>query len=181
MYRDQTKTVSKAIKTSKSKYYTESLSIADMKTTFTILNSLQHKKQNKLPELDTDQAYCDAFPAFFISKIANIIIKNHETVKSASISSPSLSLPSYLPPPIHHFQSTDEAELSKIILTESSKSCSLDALPTSLLKKTITAQLPILCDISNKSITTGVFPASLKTSDITPLIKKTSLDLIRMG
>ena len=43
-------------------------------------------------------------------------------------------------------------------------------------KKTITAQLPILCDIINKSMTTGVFPASLKTADVTPLIKKTSLD-----
>ena len=28
----------------------------------------------------------------------------------------------------------------------------------------------------NKSMTTGVFPASLKTADVTPLIKKTSLD-----
>ena len=42
-------------------------------------------------------------------------------------------------------------------------------------EKTITAQLPILCDIINKSMTTGVFPASLKTADVTPLIKKTSL------
>ena len=176
MYQDQTKIVSKAIKAAKSKYYTESLSNADMKTTFKILNSLQHKDQKKLPKLDTDQAICDAFSTFFISKIDNIMIKIHDTVKSESIRSPSLPLPSCLPPPLQHFQPTDEAELSKIILTGPSKSCSLDALPTSLLKKTITAQLPILCDIINKSMTAGVFPASLKTADVTPLIKKTSLD-----
>ena len=176
MYQDQTKIVSKAIKAAKSKYYTESLANADMKTTFKILNSLQHKGQKKLPKLDTDQAICDAFSTFFISKIDNIMIKIHDTVKSESTSSPSLPLPSCLPPHLQHFQPTDEAELSKIILTGPSKSCSLDALPTSLLKKTITAQLPILCDIINKSMTTGVFPASLKTADVTPLIKKTSLD-----
>ena len=45
MYQDQTKIVSKAIKAAKSKYYTESLSNADMKTAFKILNSLQHKGQ----------------------------------------------------------------------------------------------------------------------------------------
>ena len=169
MYQDQTKIVSEAIKAAKSKYYTESLSKADMKTTFRILNSLQHKGQKKLPKLDTDQAICDAFSTFFISKIDNIMIKIQDTVKSKSSSSPSLPLPSCLPSPLQHFQPTDEAELSKINLTGPSKSCSLDALPTSLLKKTITAQLPILCDIINKSMTTGVFLASLKTADVTPL------------
>ena len=69
-----------------------------------------------LPKLDTDQAICDAFSTFFIRKIDNIMIKIHATVKSKSISSSSLSLPSYLPPPLHHFQPTDETELSKIIL-----------------------------------------------------------------
>ena len=103
--------------TTKSKYYTESLSNADMKTTFKILDSLQHKGQKKLPKLDTDQAICDAFSTFFISKIDIIMIKIHDTVKSESISSPSLLLPSCLPPPLQHFQPTDEAELSKMILT----------------------------------------------------------------
>ena len=46
-------------------------------------------------------------------------------MKSKSISSPSLPLPSCLPPPLQHFPPTDEAELTKIILTGPSKSCSL--------------------------------------------------------
>ena len=73
MYQDQTKIVSEAIQAAKFKYYTESLSIADIRTTLEILNSLQHKGQKKLPKLDTDQAICDAFSTFFISKIYNIL------------------------------------------------------------------------------------------------------------
>ena len=147
-----------------------------MKTTFKILNFLQHKGQKKLPKLDTDRTICDTFSTFCISKIDNIMMKIIDTVKSESISFTYLPLPSCLPPPLQHFQPTDEAEMSKIILTGPSKSCLLDALPTSLLKKTVTAKLPILCGIINKSMTTGVFPASLKTADVTPLIKKKSLD-----
>ena len=176
MYQDQTKIVCEAIKAAKSKYYTESMSNVHMKTIFKILNSLQHKSPNFfLPKLDTDQAICDAFSTFFISKIDNIMIKIHATVKSKSISSSSLSLPSYLPPPLHHFQPTDETELSKIILKGPLK-VMLIRCTSNITAENTTAQLPILCDIINKSMTTGVFPASLKTADVTPLIKKTSLD-----
>ena len=137
MHQDQTKIVSKAIQAAKSKYYTKRLSNASMKTTFKILNSIQHKGQKKLPRLD--QAICDAFSTLFISRLYNIMIKIHhvhDIVKSQSISSPSLPLPSCLPPPPQHFQPTNEVELSKIILTGPTKSCLFVALPTSLLRKT---------------------------------------------
>ena len=66
--------------------------------------------------------------------------------------------------------------LTSLFIKGPSKLCSLDPLPTSLLKKTITAHLPILCQIINWSLKSGVFPAMLKTADVTPLIKKPSLD-----
>ena len=68
MYQNQTKIVSKAIKAAKSKYYTESLSNGDKKTTFKIPSG-QHKDQNKLPKLDTDQTTCDTLSTFLSAKL----------------------------------------------------------------------------------------------------------------
>ena len=100
----------------------------------------------------------------------------HDTAKSESISNNNnhdVNKLSLSPPTIDTFHPIDEAELKNIIIKGPSKSCSLDPLPTSLLKKTITAHLPILCQKINRSLKSGVFPAMLKTADVTPLIKKT--------
>ena len=103
---------------------------------------------------------------------------NHDTVKSESIRNKDdvNTLNLFLTPPtIDTFHSIHKAELKNIITKGPSKSCSLDPLPTSLLKKTITAHLPMLCQIINCSLKSGVFPAMLKTADVTPLIKNLHL------
>ena len=56
------------------------------------------------------------------------------------------------------------------------KSCCLDALPTALLKKTLPVHLTVLCKIINMSLDKGIFPGRLKAADVTPIIKKASLD-----
>ena len=179
MYKNQSRLVANEIKTAKAKYYTESLSDADTKTTFKILHSLQRKEENKLPKLASDQAICDVFSKFFIDKIDKIMTTIHDTVKSESISNNNnhdVNTLSFSPPTIDTFHPIDEEELKNIIIKGPSKPCSLDPLPTSLLKKTITSHLPILCQIINRSLKSGVFPAMLKTADVTLLIKKPSLD-----
>ena len=67
----------------------------------------------------------------------------------------------------------------KIISTSLPKSCSLDPLPTSLLKKNIDIillSINMINKIGNKSITSGCFPSIYKTAQVTPLLKKSSLD-----
>ena len=86
MYKNKSRLVANEIKTAKAKYYTESLSDADTKTTFKILHSLQRKEENKLLKLASDQAICDVFSKFFIDKIGKIMTTIHDTVKSESIS-----------------------------------------------------------------------------------------------
>ena len=69
---------------------------------------------------------------------------------------------------------TDE-EILKIIKNSPTKSCSLDPLPTWLLKKTDTL-LPTFTQIINKSLASGTFPTSFKSTLVRPLLKKTNLD-----
>ena len=152
MYKKQSRLLANEIKTAKAKYYTEGLSDADTKTTFKILHSLQRKEENKLPKLASDQAICDVFSKFFINKIDKIMTTIHDTVKSESISNNNnhdVNTSSLLPPTIDNFHPIHEVEIKSIILKGPSKSCSLDPFLTSLLKKTITAHLPILCQIIN--------------------------------
>ena len=57
----------------------------------------------------------------------------------------------------------------------SSKSCSLDPLPTFLLKDCVDILLPSLTKLVNASLSEGLFPDDFKKAIVTPLIKKSSL------
>ena len=60
----------------------------------------------------------------------------------------------------------------------SSKSCELDAIPTTLLKQILSDVIRVITKIVNISLTTGAFSQSWKTAIIHPLLKKVGLDLI---
>ena len=57
------------------------------------------------------------------------------------------------------------------------KSCELDPIPTSLVKKHIGVLAPIICDITNSSFVTGTFSDDLKEALVRPLHKHPSLEL----
>ena len=57
-----------------------------------------------------------------------------------------------------------------------SNSFLLDAQPTWFLKQNTQTLVPIITRIVNRSLSTGVFPSSLKHAVIAPIIKKQSLD-----
>ena len=71
IYKKQSRLVANEIKTAKAKYYTESLSDSDTKTTFKTLHSFQRKEENKLPKLASDQAIGDIFSKFSSTKLKN--------------------------------------------------------------------------------------------------------------
>ena len=70
---------------------------------------------------------------------------------------------------------TDD-ELRTIIMSSPSKDCSLDPLPTSLLKQCLDPLLPFIRNIINISLGTSTVPSSFKQAIVTPLLKKPNLD-----
>ena len=78
--------------------------------------------------------------------------------------------------PFNDLCPTDNGELQKIIEARPSKCCSLDVLPTWLVKATLPATLPSLVRIVNASLVNGEFPQAFKIASVTPLLKKASLD-----
>ena len=77
---------------------------------------------------------------------------------------------------LNNFEPVDENEICKIISRLANKSCSLDILPTWMVKQCTNIIVPKLTYIVNLSLSTGVFPDVLKQAVITPILKKPSLD-----
>lgn len=76
-----------------------------------------------------------------------------------------------------NFVQTQE-ELEKVIKRCASKTCSLDPIPTALLKNSsvLPIELPNITDQVNASLSSGIFPERLKRALVTLRLKKTGLD-----
>ena len=64
-----------------------------------------------------------------------------------------------------------------LVKKSTTKSCTLDPKPTSLLKDHLDEFIPILMDILNTSLQSGTFPDDLKNASVRPLLKKANLPL----
>ena len=73
-------------------------------------------------------------------------------------------------------QDVDEDELLKAIQRLPNKQCASDPLPTWLLKKISGMILPFVKCMVNQSFFEGIVPKSWKSAQVTPLLKKPSLD-----
>ena len=68
------------------------------------------------------------------------------------------------------------SNLEDIIRKVPDKTCSLDPLPTWLLKKRIPVFMPIILETVNSSLESGTFPSCLGQATNTPVLKKQSLN-----
>ena len=110
----------------------------------------------------------DGFLKFFSDKV--------ESVRGATMGQP---LPRILPTAVtslSHFQACTENEVREVIMRSPSKSCSLDPIPTRILKECIDDLLPFLTAMCTSSLIEGHLPVSQRHAIITPLIKKSHLD-----
>ena len=76
----------------------------------------------------------------------------------------------------NQFKLTTAVELSKFITKMARKSCSLDPIPSNLLKLCFSDLVPIITKIVNCSLESGEVPLPMKRAILSPLLKKPSLD-----
>jgi hypothetical protein len=77
------------------------------------------------------------------------------------------------PPLLTEFSPATPVEVRDAILRSSNSSCSLDTIPTYLLKSCLESLLHPITTIINLAISEGVFPDSFKIATIRPLLKST--------
>ena len=78
--------------------------------------------------------------------------------------------------PLSSFELTAEDEIRKLILSSKSKSCSLDVIPTFLIKECMDELAPIITALINSSLQASYVPPTLKSAIVTPILKKPSAD-----
>ena len=74
------------------------------------------------------------------------------------------------------FRIVSQEEVGKIISSSPSKSCSLDPIPTSILKLCLDELTPVLTLVVNTSLEFADFSPELKRTIVLPLLKKAILD-----
>ena len=86
---------------------------------------------------------------------------------------------SNLPPSpavVDSFEPYSAHEIEKIISATPTKSCSLDPLPTHILKEFLPELLPFIVDMCNTSLEEGCLPLSQRHTIVTPRLKKAGAD-----
>ena len=75
-----------------------------------------------------------------------------------------------------HFQPCNVSDVQSAIMSAPSKSCTLDPLPTDILKKFLPELLPFVTDLCNASLLQGYLPLSQRHAIIRPRLKKVGSD-----
>ena len=146
------------------------------KGTFKIVNDmLKHSNsENKLPNATDPKELADKFSIFFTGKVENIrqqLDSDNDNVNDTS--DPNIS---YKGSTLDILTSATEEEVKQIVNKSPTKECSLDIIPTWVIKSCIDQLVPALTLIINESISNADLPPTMKTALVTPLLKKPSLD-----
>ena len=70
------------------------------------------------------------------------------------------------------FSPVNASDVNSITLSMKNKTCDIQSVPVSILKRVSPIISPVLASIMNKSIFSGIFPTSLKIAKVIPLHKK---------
>ena len=114
---------------------------------------------------------------FFSNKINDIVLSIQTIIENESITDET-NYDSVIETRLDSFSPLTSNQIKKLISNSSTKSCSLDPIPTVLLKKLINVLIDPITFIINKSLTSGRFPSIWKSAVVTPILKKQNLEPI---
>jgi hypothetical protein len=122
-----------------------------------------------LPSTTSFSDLASKFLTFFDGKVSKLsAVFTHNSNCS--------DIPPLLPPPLlDSFPPVSAQEVRKAILASTDSTCSLDIIPTRLLKSCLDALIIPITSLINLSISEGTFPASFKHAKVKPLLKKYNL------
>ena len=132
------------------------------------INNILRRTANRSPPTSSPLA---ALPQIFAAYFSDKISKLHFNLQTKPSSTPAHSLPPSPPSSTPLFHSYDLTRNRNLLSQSSDSYCDFDPVPTTVLKKNSNAISPTILSMINLSITTGTFPATLKSFIISPLLK----------
>lgn len=157
----------------RTKYYSDLIESkrGDQRALFNIVNNLcdKDKSLGVLPSHDDSKELADKFNEYYLNKVKQIRNKIPSTNYNIS------NVSDFCGVPLDFFRPTTVQEISEILKVSGIKTSFNDILPARILKQVIESLLPYLCELVNKSLTTGSCEG-MKESIVGPLLKKAGLD-----
>jgi hypothetical protein len=172
-YKTQARHVAKLIAAAKRTYYRNIISqhSTHPKKLWSSLDSLLSRKVPPvLPNAISPFALANSFLEFFDQKITKLC----SSFSCNPNNSPHIN-PPFAPPSLSVFIPATTDEVRQVILDSSNSTCSLDTIPTFLLKSCLDSLLLPITNIINLSLSEGIFPDSFKLATVRPLLKKHNL------
>ena len=143
----------------------------DSRKIHTLVNNLTSKTTDiEWPVHTSDKQLAEDFASYFQGKIEKI----RETLNNK----PKYNAPETNALRLVRFAPVTERQVSSVISSLKSKSCELDTIPTTILKKMLPNVIPLITKIVNISLTDGCFCRDWKTAVVRPLLKHLGLELI---
>ena len=181
--RDEISSYNNAVRSERKAYFSKIITDNqhNAKVLFSTIDHLLNPTHSNNNLNAASHAKCEEFARFFNKKIADIregIQGGNAAISVAhSGDTPRGGLnPPRRPESFQKFCPITEDDLCKIVRESKQSTCSLDAIPTYLLKNILGCLAAPLLQIVNTSMLTGIFPSSFKTAMVKPLLKKTNLD-----
>ena len=138
-------------------------SSANPRTLGKTLNTIPHRNPSNSLPVSPD-----------VSSLVNTSLVCIRTTFLPSHSPDPFLFPPAPPPKLINFIPATLTEIYKLISASESKQCSLNSIPTFLLKFCFNELGPIITNLVNLSLSDGIFPSSFKQALVQPLLKKTS-------
>ena len=172
LYRQAKHKVSKLVHTDKCKFYTEKIALASSsKELHKIVNALSNRHPPKImPAIYTSTD----IPSIFIKHFTNKVEKLRANIASETIASTLVS--GTYAATFSSFEKVSQLTVKDCILNSAPESCELDPIPSKLLIECLDSILPSLTDLFNSSLASGIFPLCIKSTLVTPILKKRCLD-----
>ena len=173
IFRESMTRLANMLNAAQSAYYNDKISQAgaDTKAISEIMNEIMHRdKSVKLPTHSSAKILADKFGTFLEEKITKIQLELPRGTNLPNVAMPACESR------LDYFNPVTVDELRKIVTKAPPKSCSLDPMPSWMVKSVLDELIPLMTKITNKSLSSGNVPASMKVAVVTPLLKKASLD-----
>lgn len=145
-----------------------------------ILKLTEGEKVTSYPECNNNYELCETFNEFFLEKIDNIMNDIEHNIQSERI----VNVIDYKAnqdtscAELVTFEPLSTEEVGKLVARSATKTCSLDPIPTSLLKQCLDVLLEPITNIVNSSLHEGEFPQNWKCAVVSPLLKKAGMDMV---
>ncbi|KAE8283704.1 hypothetical protein D5F01_LYC19107 [Larimichthys crocea] len=172
-FREHQKAYSKSLTEARSLHFSKIINNnpGHSKQLFSNVNHLLNPQPPLLPEINEE--YCNKFMVFFKNKINSIRsgLSGFST-PPAMTTEPQIVISQ----PLNSFPYVGLPDVENIIRRMKLSTCTLDPLPTSLVKDNLSAISPLITKLINLSLQTVFVPAALKSAIIRPRLKKPTLD-----